>query len=114
MTTPQILLGILLFAAVTVVLYLWGLRKSMTRQRDLEQILLSKCAARVVHYLKKNGTISQKEIARQIQGVKAGLFWSRSRMQVQDAAAFTGKLTRYMVEQHWLEEAGGGRYRLKP
>ena len=113
MNLLQIVVGILLFAAATMVLYLWGLRRSMTQQRDLERALLGKCAARVVRSLKKQETITRKEIAREIQGVRAGLFWSRSRLEVQDAAAFVQKLTRYMVEQHLLEEAGNGRYRLR-
>ena len=104
MNLLQIVVGILLFAAATMVLYLWGLRRSMTQQRDLERALLGKCAARVVRRLKKQETITRKEIAREIQGVRAGLFWSRSRLEVQDAAAFVQKLTRYMVEQHLLEE----------
>ena len=113
MSTPQIILGILLFALVTAVLYVWGLRRSMTRQQDLERILLSKSAARVIRYLKKNPVITQKEMANQIRGMKAGLFWSRDRMQVQNAASFAQKLARYMVEQHLLEETGNGRYRLR-
>lgn len=112
MSTPQIILGILLFAAATMVLYLWGLRRSMTQQRDLERILLSKCAARVLHRLKKQETITRKEMSQEIQGVRAGLFWSRSRLEVQDASAFADKLARYMVEQQLLQEVGGGRYRL--
>lgn len=113
MSTPQIILGILLFAVVTAILYVWGLRRSMTQQSDLERILLSKSAARVVRCLKKQEIITQKEIARQVQGVKAGLFWSRNRLEVQNPTAFAKKLSRYMVEQHLLEEAGGGRYRLR-
>ena len=32
MTTGQIIAGVLLFAAVTAVLYVWGLKKSMGQQ----------------------------------------------------------------------------------
>ena len=41
MSTGQILLGIAAFAVVTAVLYVWGLRKSMTQSADLERVLLS-------------------------------------------------------------------------
>ena len=37
MNLLQIVVGILLFAAATMVLYLWGLRRSVTQQRDLER-----------------------------------------------------------------------------
>ena len=36
MTAGQMILGILLFAAATAILYVWGLRKSMTQAADLE------------------------------------------------------------------------------
>lgn len=113
MSTGQIILGILLFAVVTAILYVWGLRKSMTQARDLEHILLSKCSARVVKALHRQEFLTRKEIARQIQGVRAGLFWSRNRLEVQNAAAFAEKLIVYMQGQHLLEDAGGGRYRLQ-
>ena len=48
-----------------------------------------------------------------IQGVKAGMFWSKNRIRVQDPAAFAPKLIRYMLEQQLLEDAGGLRYRLR-
>lgn len=47
MSFGQIVLGILLFALATAVLYVWGLRKSMTQEADLERILLNKCAGTV-------------------------------------------------------------------
>lgn len=113
MSFGQIVLGILLFALATAVLYVWGLKKSMTQGADLERILLSKCAGNVVKYLHKHGSISQKEIAPLIQGVRAGMFWSKNRLSVQDPAAFVPKLIRYMLEQQLLEEIGGLRYQLK-
>ena len=42
----QIILGIVLFALVTAVLYVWGLKKSMTQQEDLDRALLRKSAER--------------------------------------------------------------------
>lgn len=113
MSAGRILLGIALFAVVTAVLYIWGLRRSMTQAADLERILLEKCARRVVKYLKHSPTITQKEIARQIGQVKAGQFWSRRQVQVQDAPAFAKKLAGYMLDQHLLEPAGKGCYKLK-
>ena len=106
MSFGQIVLGILLFALATAVLYVWGLRKSMTQE-------LNKCAGTVVKYLRKHGSITQKELPALIQGVKAGMFWSKNRIRVQDPAAFAPKLIRYMLEQQLLEDAGGLRYRLR-
>lgn len=113
MTTGQIIFGIFLFAVVTAILYVWGLRRSVTQTADLERILLSKCAARVVKYLKHNPTITQKEIAHQIESVKAGLFWSRNHVEVQNSSTFAKKLIRYMLDQHLLEQVGNACYRRK-
>ena len=52
MTTGQIIAGVLLFAAVTAVLYVWGLKKSLGQQEDLTRALLSACGSRVLKYLK--------------------------------------------------------------
>lgn len=113
MSTGQIILGVALFAVVTAVLYAWGLRKSMTQQADLERILLSKSAGKVVHYLKSHDEISLSQIAGLCGSVKAGQFWSRRRAAVQDPRAFAPRLARYMVEQQLLEELPGRRYRRK-
>ena len=113
MSFGQIVLGILLFALATAVLYVWGLRKSMTQEADLERILLNKCAGTVVKYLRKQEKIPKKEIPPLIQGVRAGMFWSKNRIRVQDPAAFAPKLVGYMLEQQLLEDTGGLRYRLK-
>lgn len=113
MSAGRIVLGVILFALVTAVLYVWGLKKSMTQTADLERILRNKSAGKVVKYLRKHGSISQQEMIPLIEGVKAGMFWSRRRAAVQDARAFAPKLIRYMVEQQLVEEIGGLRYRLR-
>ena len=113
MNTWEIILGILVFAVVTAVLYVWGLKKSYTQSADLERILLNKSAGKVVHYLKKNEEISLSQMAQLCTGIKAGQFWSRKKAAVQDPKAFAPKLAQYMVEQLLLEELPGRRYRLR-
>ena len=109
----QIILGIVLFALVTAVLYVWGLKKSYTQGADLERILLSKSAGRVVSYLKKNEEITLSQMAQLCTGVKAGQFWSRQKAAVQDPRAFAPKLAQYMVEQLLLEKVSNNSYRLR-
>ncbi|MFQ9480478.1 MAG: hypothetical protein ACLR1K_00090 [Oscillospiraceae bacterium] len=58
MNTFETILGILAFAVVIAVLYVWGLKKSYTQSADLERILLSKSAGKVVNHLKKNEEIT--------------------------------------------------------
>lgn len=84
MNTLETILGILAFAVVIAVLYVWGLKKSYTQSADLERILLSKSAGKVVNYLKKNEEITLSQMAQLCTGVKAGQFWSRQRAMVQN------------------------------
>lgn len=109
----ETILGILAFAVVIAVLYVWGLKKSYTQSADLERILFSKSAGKVVNYLKKNQEITLSQMARLCTGVKAGQFWSRRRATIQNPKAFAPQLAQYMVEQLLLEECPGGRYRLR-
>ena len=113
MSTGKILLGILLFALVTAVLYVWGLRKSMDQSADLTRILLSRCGNKVVSYLKKHGTVTEAEIVRLIDGVTAGEFWSRKKLTVQEPEKFVGQVVGFLLDQQYIESAGGKTYRLK-
>ena len=111
MTVAQKIIGIFLFAIVTAILYLWGLKKSATQAQDLERVLLSKCAYKIVRAMKQKPLIDQKWIAEQVSGMKAGLFWSRQRIQVNNPQEFSKKVIAYMLEQQMLEDAGGLRYK---
>ena len=113
MTKGQIALGILLFALATAILYVWGLRKSMGQGADLTHILLNRCGNKVVKYLRRHGTITDREIARQIEGVKAGEFWSRKRIVVQEPKQFADEVVRFLIQQQYIETAGKDGYRLK-
>ncbi|MGM9629344.1 hypothetical protein [Butyricicoccus sp.] len=113
MSRGRILLGILLFAVVTAVLYVWGLKKSMSQQEDLARMLLSKCGRRVLKYLKKHETITLAEIARQIDGVKVGQAWSRKRLTVMEPEKFAAQVAEFLLDQQYIQPAEGKGYRLK-
>ena len=113
MNTLETILGILAFAVVIAVLYVWGLKKSYTQSADLERILLSKSAGKVVNYLKKNEEITLSQMSQLCTVVKAGQFWSRQRAMVQNSKTFAPKLAQYMVEQLLLKKVSNGRYRLR-
>ena len=113
MSTGQIILGIALFAAATAILYVWGLKKSMSQQEDLERSLMSACGSRVVKHLKKHGTITKAEAAQLIDGMTAGPFWSRRRVKVQDGKKAAGQVIEFLLDQQYIELAGDGGYRLK-
>ena len=113
MSKGRILLGILLFAVVTAVLYAWGLKKSMSQQEDLTRMLLSKCGRRVLNYLKKHEIITLAEIARQIDGVKVGQAWSRKRLTVMEPEKFAAQVAEFLLDQQYIQPTEGKGYRLK-
>ena len=114
MNVGRILLGIVLFAAATAILYAWGLGKAADQQADLTRALLSACGSRVVKHLKKQDTITAAEIAGLIRGVKVGQFWSRKKLTVQDGGKVCGQVIDFLLDQQYIEPAGGETYRLKP
>lgn len=113
MSKGMIVLGVLMFAVVTAVLYVWGLQKSMGQSADLSRILLNRCGNKVVHYLRGHETITTAEIAREIQGIKAGEFWSKKRLVVQDPKKFANQVADFLLDQQYIELVSKGKYRLK-
>lgn len=113
MSKGHIALGILLFAVVTAVLYVWGLRKSMFQGEDLTRILLNRCGNKVVKYLRKHDTITEEQMAQAINGVSAGEFWSRKKMMVQQPEKFVSKVIDFLLDQQYIEAIGKKEYRLK-
>lgn len=113
MSNGMIALGIFLFAIAGAILYVWGLKKSMTQKDELQQMLLSKCSGKVIRHLKRDGTISEKEIASVVVGVQVGQFWSRRRAAVQNPKTFTKQLIEFLLTQQYIEPADKGLYRLR-
>lgn len=113
MTTFQIIVGIVCVALVTAVLYVWGLRKSVNGQQDLNRRLLSACGSRVVRALKKQPTITRAEIAKLIEGITVGPAWSRSRVKVEKGEGFAPQVIAFLLDQLYIEKAGSDSYKLK-
>jgi len=113
MTPWKIIAGVLLFAAATAVLYVWGLKKSMGEQEDMKRGLLHACGSRVIKYLKKHDTISEAEIAGRIEGMSIRPFWSRNRMTVKCGKDFAPQVIAFLLDQQYIQEAGEKTYRLR-
>jgi len=113
MSRGHIFLGIVLFAVVTAILYVWGLRKSIEQEADLSRILLSRCGNKVVKHLKTHDTVTEAEIEKLIDGVAAGEFWSRKKLTVQEPEKFAGEVTAFLLDQQYIEQESKGTYRLK-
>ena len=114
MSIGQIILGVLMFAAVTALLYVWGLRRSLDQRADLERGLMNACGSKVVRYLKKNGSITLAQTAAVIEGVKVGPLWSRNRLQVADGRKAARHVIDFLLDQQYIEPDGKETYRLKP
>ena len=113
MSTGQIILGILLFAAAGAILYAWGLKKSMDQREDLQRSLISACGSRVVKHLKKHGIVTKAEIAALVDGLTVGPFWSRHKVRVQDGKQVADQVIDFLLDQQYVEPIDGGSYRLK-
>ena len=107
----QTILGVLMFAAVTAVLYVWGMKKSLAQQEDMSRNLLHACGSRIMKYLKKHDTISEAEIARQIEGVTIHPVWSRKRLSVQSGKDFAPQVIAFLLDQQYIQKAGSKTYR---
>ena len=107
--------GILMFAAVTAALVVWGMRKSYFQKETLTKMLFSKSADKVMHYLRKNDTISEQQMRKLVEGIRASEFHSRQQAVVQADKAFTLRLIDIMLEEDLIEPVKQGKrvYRKK-
>ncbi len=97
---------ILLFAVVTAVIYVWGLKRAYTKSDDVYRILMSKCSKKVLKHLDKNNTISEKEIAALIDNTKAGLLWSKDKMKITDGKKFAKEIITFMIDKKYIIKNG--------
>ena len=113
MSTPQIIIGVLCVAVITAGLYIWGLRKSMNQQQDLQRRLLSACGSRVVKALKKRPAITLDEVAKLLEGISVGPAWSRNKVKVENGKKFAPQVVDFLIDQLYIEKTDKGDFRLK-
>ncbi|MFC2662054.1 MAG: hypothetical protein ACFNYI_02780 [Eubacterium sp.] len=102
-----IILGILLFAIVTACLYLIGLRKKLTENQRLSEMLLNNGALRVRKYLKTHGYVREEEIGPLLQNVRAHEFGSRNTAVIASGEDFQEQLIEYMLGHNFLKKTEG-------
>lgn len=95
----EIILYILAFAVVTAILYIWGVNKSRNKQRDLLRALYEKAELVVVRSLKKKDVMTKAEIDAALVDIKASLFYSKSKIQIQDPTLFSDHLLNDMCKK---------------
>ena len=105
------IIGIVLFAIATAILYALGIKKSIKQDDVLKEMLYNNGAREVVAYLKKHDTIKKSQIKKLIWDVRASEFHSKKRAIVTDSNDFTDALVSFMVDKKLIVKDKAG-YRL--
>ena len=113
MSTEKIILYVLLFALATVIIYIWGLKKSLNKSADLERMLLSVCGSKVVRFIKKHGSATKAQIATIILGTKVGPAWSKNKLTVTDGDAAADAVIEFLISQQFIIKESADRYVLR-
>lgn len=107
---------VLMFALAAMIIYGWGLWKTMRQSQDLANLLSAKGISRIKKALKKNGPMTAKQLEDAVAGLTAKQPFSREQIGVTDPKQFVSSLLPYMIHQKMiLEEKENGRivYRLR-
>jgi hypothetical protein len=99
MKISTMIIGVLLFMAVTMLLYGWGIIKQKHQSEDLMNLLFSKGMSRVNKYLCEN--------------LQAKMPFSANRAVVRDKKDFARQLLQYMEKTGQLEKIGSKYKRAK-
>lgn len=110
MKTSTIIIGILLFAIATMIIYGWGIVKQRNQTGDLMRLLFSKGEGRVKKYLKENEYITIADVEKICEGLSAKQPFSPNKAVVKDKRDFANQLLTYMVKTNQLEK-DGSRYK---
>ena len=107
MKPSTVIIGIILFAIVTMIIYGWGIVKQKNQTKDLMNLLFSKGQDKIKKYLKQNEyiTISQVE-----QICEAKQPFSQNRAVVKNKQDYAKKLIEYMLKTNQIEKEGS-RYK---
>lgn len=111
MKTGTVIIGIILFAIATMVIYIWGLMKQSRQSSDLMSMLFSKGNKKVIKYLKQNEYINVKDIENLAKDMQVKMPFSRNRAVVKDKRDFAKQLINYMLKTGQVEQEGN-KYKL--
>ena len=96
---------VLLFALVTMIVYAWGMWRAMRQQQDLSNMLSAKGISKVKKALKKNGSLTEKELEPFIKDLTA-----------KQPKKFLDSILPYMIKQKMItetQEKGKAVYQLR-
>lgn len=95
---------ILLFAFATMIIYGWGLYKSVNRNRDLGNMLAAKGISKIKKALKKNNYMTKKELEEVVKNISVSQPFSKDRLGVINPKDFINSLIPYMIKQKIIVE----------
>ena len=107
---------VLLFALVTIIVYAWGLWRSVRQNQDLSNMLAAKGVSKVKKALRKNKALTLKELEPFVKDLTAKQPFSRQQIAVTDPKEFLESILSYMVRQKMIienKEENRTVYRLK-
>ena len=104
MKISTVIIGIALFAIVTMILYGWGIVKQKNQTSDLMNLLFSK-------YLKQHEYVTISQVEQICEGLEAKQPFSRNKAVVKDKRDYAKKLVEYMLKTNQLEQEGS-RYKM--
>ena len=95
---------VLLFAVATMIVYGWGLWRTMRQGSDLANMLSSKGISKVKKALKKNKSLTKKELEPFVKDLTAKQPFNSERIGVTDPNAFLDSILPYMLKQKMIKE----------
>lgn len=95
---------VLMFAVATMIIYGWGLWRTMRQGQDLSNLLCSKGIANVKKALKKNKSLTRKELEPFVKDLTAKQPFNSERIGVTDPKAFLDSILPYMLKQKMIKE----------
>ena len=96
---------VLLFALATMIIYAWGLWRSVRQNQDLSNLLASKGVAKVRKALRKNKALTLKELEPFVKNLTAKQPFSRQQLAVTDPEEFLESILSYMIRQRMITES---------
>lgn len=101
---------VLLFALATAIIYAWGLWRSMRQRQDLSNLLSAKGVTKIKKALRKNESMTRRDLEPLIKDLTAKQPFSREKITVTDPKKFLDSILPYMIKQRIItQETRGGK-----
>ena len=111
MKISTVIIGIALFAIVTMILYGWGIVKQKNQTSDLMNLLFSKGQDKIKKYLKQHEYVTISQVEQICEGLEAKQPLSRNKAVVKDKRDYAKKIVEYMLKKN-KNEHEGSRYKM--